>query len=43
MTEGTVESIIKENNWSLDTKINKNYASCKAGFFNAIGFKWVGT
>lgn len=38
-----VESIIKENNWSLDTKFNKNYASFKAGFFNAFGIKWVGT
>ncbi|NYB51215.1 MAG: hypothetical protein HVN35_01435 [Methanobacteriaceae archaeon] len=38
-----VESIIKENNWSLETKYNKNYVSFKAGFFNAFGIKWIGT
>ncbi|MBM4241051.1 MAG: hypothetical protein FJ150_05260 [Euryarchaeota archaeon] len=38
-----VESIIKKNRWSLDTKYNKHYVSFKAGFFNAFGIKWIGT
>lgn len=38
-----VEKIIKDNNWSLETKFNKHYCGFKAGFFNAFGIKWVGS
>ena len=38
-----VESFIKKNNWSLETKYNKHYCGFKAGFFNAFGIKWVGS
>ncbi len=38
-----VESIIKENGWSLETKFNKHYVGFKSGFFNAFGIQWIGT
>ncbi len=38
-----VDSIIKEKNWSLETKLNKTYCGFKAGFFNAFGIKWIGS
>jgi len=37
------ESIIKEKEWSLETKYNKHYCAFKAGFFNAFGIKWIGS
>jgi len=37
------ESIIKERDWSLETKYNKHYCSFKAGFFIAFGIKWIGS
>jgi len=38
-----VEAIIKDRNWTLETKFNKHYCGFKAGFFNAFGIKWIGT
>lgn len=38
-----VEILIKENNWSLETKFNKHYCGFKAGFFNAFGVMWIGS
>jgi len=37
------ESIIKEKEWSLETKYNKHYCGFKAGFFIAFGIKWIGS
>jgi hypothetical protein len=38
-----IESIIKEKEWSLETKYNKHYCGFKAGFFIAFGIKWIGS
>ena len=38
-----VEEIIKQNNWSLETKFNKHYCGFKTGFFNAFGIQWIGS
>lgn len=38
-----VESLIRKNNWNLDTKFNKHYCGFKAGFFTAFGIKWIGS
>lgn len=39
----TVEKLIKEKGWALETKYNKHYCGFKAGFFNAFGIKWIGS
>lgn len=38
-----IEKLVKENNWSLETKYNKSYCGFKAGFFNAFGVQWLGS
>lgn len=38
-----IESIVKEKEWSLETKYNKHYCGFKAGFFLAFGIEWMGS
>ena len=38
-----IEDIIKEKNWSLETKFNKHYCGFKVGTFIAFGIKWIGS
>lgn len=40
---GEVEKIIKEKEWSLERKFNKQYCGFKAGNFNAFAIEWKGT
>jgi hypothetical protein len=38
-----IESIVKEREWSLETKYNKHYCGFKAGFFLVFGIQWMGS
>ena len=39
----SIERLVSENSWHLETKYNKHYCGFKAGFFLAFGVSWVGT